>query len=625
MRPVAVIAVVFLLLAGCSPQDAQPTPVTAAFAPNRILPAWETARDTANGVFAGQPWQFVGQQGDQIHLQLVSPSAGLTLSLQAPDGSIVDRGNDIRATLPDAGIYTAVVRFAPGESASYALTLRYTDRLDPAQPTPEPSLTPAPTISPTPTTTPTPTPVFAALGRLIGRIADGSPANGQFDGDADDHIYLFDGLSGQYANIQMARIAGPVDPAVLLYDPQGNPLAGDDNSGEGSAAQLRNILLPVSGEYILRASGDPARGEYRLGVTLSIERQPVTPNIPPPTATATPTPTAEPRADRLLDHVPVSGQLARPGDFARYPIVALQGEILTIGVSPVGGSGLRPQIELYSPSGELVRQASVALSNAGGDALIPAYQAGESGTYVALVLGENGTTGEFVVSYGLGMSRENVLRGPVFADQVVTGDIAHKGLRDVWTVYLNAGDVITATANPQSGLFDPLLELAAPDGSVIARDDNGGGGRVPLIAGARATATGAYLLRVTGANAASSGAYTLVWRYVAAAPTATPPAATILLMSVDDTVPERTYLDYPFQGQAGQRVLIRITAGRDSSLDPVVALLSADGTALARADDNGDDLNPVLDFVLPFTGTYFARVDGYQSSGRFELTVEALY
>nr|PZN48429.1 MAG: hypothetical protein DIU68_21680 [Chloroflexota bacterium] len=405
---------------------------------------------------------------------------------------------------------------------------------------------------------------------------------------------------------------------------RGNPLASDDNSGGGTTALLRNILLPASGEYIIRARGDGV-GEYRLGLTLSLERLPVTPNIPPPTPTATPTATAEPRSDRLLDHVPVTGVIARPGDFARYPIVALEGEVFTVGVSPVGSSGLRPRIELYSPSGELVRQASASLSNAAGDALVPAYQAAESGTYVALVLGEGGTTGEYIISYGLGVSRENILRGPLYADQTMTGDIARRGLRDVWTVYLNAGDVITATANPQSSLFDPVLELVAPDGSIIAWDDNSGGGLTPLIGSARAPVTGAYLLRVAGASAASSGAYTVIWRYVAAAPTATPPAATILLMSVDDVAPERTYLDYPFQGLAGQRILIRVTASPGSSLDPVVALVAADGTILARVDDYGDDLNPVLEYVLPATGTYFARVDGYQSSGAFEMTIEALY
>lgn len=618
------LLIALLLLAACAPEP-PPTEVVAVLAPNRIIDFWQPVTEMPDAAFAGQPWQFVARQGDEIHLRLTSASAGLTLALQAADGAVLDRGNDIRTTLPADGIYTAIVRFAPGDTTRYTLLLEYGDRPDPSIPTATPTVTPSITPSPTPTITPTPTPVYAPLGVLIGQIAAENPVSGTLSSDDTAHIYLFTGQGGQYASLRMARAGGNSDPFLTLYDPNGQPLASDDNSGDGSEALIRNVLLPVTGEYIVRAQGKGRGGDYRLGLTLGAAREPVTPNIPEPTATPSATATAESQPDRLGDHVPVTGLVARPGDFVRYPIVALAGEVITIGVSPVAGSGLRPILELYSPAGELSRRATASDSNAGGDALIPALSAPESGTYLAYVLGETGTSGEFVIAFGRGDSREDIARGDAPPDTILTGDISRRGLRDLWSLYLNRDDVIAVAASPQSATFDPVVELVAPDGTVMARDDNSGGGRAPLINSIRAPQTGRYSLRVTGAGAASSGVYTLVWRYVTAAPTATPPAATVLLMSIGDTVPERTYVDYPFQGQTGQRLLIRVTARPGSGLDPVVALVSAAGETLARADDNGSDLNPLLEYTLPASGTYFVRVDGYQSSGAFDLTVEALY
>jgi hypothetical protein len=193
-------------------------------------------------------------------------------------------------------------------------------------------------------------------------------------------------------------------------------------------------------------------------------------------------------------------------------------------------------------------------------------------------------------------------------------------------LFLNRDDVITVTINPSSATFDPALEIAAPDGTLIASDDNGGGGRVPVINSLRIPESGYYALRVSGAGANSAGVYTLLWRYVAVAATPTPPAASVLLLSADSAVPQQTYLFYPFQGFAGQRIFIRVIADRTTDLDPVLALLDSEGEVVASADDNGTDLNPVLEYELPADGTYTVRLNGYgETNGLVTLTVEALF
>src|SRR5690349_13575273 len=118
------LLLLLICLAACAPAP-EPTPVALADAPNRILEVWDTVSDTLDAPFEAQPYQFVGQQGDAIHLRMESDNAGVTLALQAPDGSVLAHGSDMRVTLATSGIYTAVVRRTPGTPGSYTLRLEY--------------------------------------------------------------------------------------------------------------------------------------------------------------------------------------------------------------------------------------------------------------------------------------------------------------------------------------------------------------------------------------------------------------------------------------------------------------------------------------------------------------------
>ncbi len=609
----------FLLLAACAPT---PEPLPLAEAPARIIEFWEPVQDQLTQINEAHPWQFVGAKGDAVRVRLSNQNVAVTLTLQSADGTALGRGNDMRIVLPADGLYTAMVRLSQPMPSPYTLSLDYTDRADPAIPT----LTPTATLTAAPTLTPTP--IYQPLGLLVMTLPDGGAHDGSFSRTGERHVYLFSGEAGQFASIRMAKLSGSVDPSVTLFGPEGQPLAYDDNSGGDLDAYLSNVRLPANGQYIIQASGDGLSGDYRIELVTGATRVPVTPNIPQPSATPTPTETAEPRNDRLLDHLPVTGRILNVGDFARYPIVTRQGDVITVGVSPTSGETLKPQIELYNPQGQLVASANSASSNAGGDALIASYPVAEAGTYVALVRADRTETGEFVISYGLGDSRADVQRGPARPDQPNNGAVPRPGLRDVWTVMLNAGDTITATVGALAPSLDPALDIIGPDGSILAADDNSGvDGRNPLIRSARAPVSGAYALRVSGSHAASSGPYALIWRIIVAAPTATSPAASVTIMTADDVAPPQKYLFYPFQGQTGQHIIIRVMARPGSDLDPVVALVDSSGTVLAQADDgpNGD-MNPMLDLVIPADATYRVRVNGYgTSSGGFTLTVDSVY
>jgi hypothetical protein len=219
-----------------------------------------------------------------------------------------------------------------------------------------------------------------------------------------------------------------------------------------------------------------------------------------------------------------------------------------------------------------------------------------------------------------------VLQGEAIFDEPNTAGIAKRGLRDVWTVELKAGDIITATVNPATASqLDPILEIVSAENPdiLIGIDDNSGGGRSPLIRRAEITQSGIYLLRVKAAQATTIGDYSLIWRYINVAPTPTPPPASARLLTLDDVVPDNEYRFYPFQGREGQRIQAEILGME--GFDPVAALIGPDNTILIEADDTNGDLNPRFLYELPADGVYNIRVNGYLAGGAFTLIVEELF
>ncbi len=589
--------------------------------PNRLISLWESAKGHLSSADDVQPFQFVAKKGDAISAHVLGAGT-FSLTLQSADGTVVAQdANPLAATLPDDGAYTLLVQAST--AGDYALSLIYTDRPNPADYTP----TPKPTEIVTPSATP---PYYARFGTFIDELTDGQTADGTFDAPEEQQVYTFTARAGQYLGLYMERVSGTVDPIVHVYSPTGDELASDDNSGGNRAALLRNVELPIDGLYSIQAWGRGFAGSYRLVLNLVADLIVVTPQFQV-TATATPQieeillPTLAPAiaGESLVDHIPVLGVIERNGDFDRYPISVTQGQLITIGVRP--DANFRAKLELFDPEGLLLTTATPTTSNAGGDALIPALIAAQSGTYVAFVTGEANSTGGYSIGYGVGFSHSETRRGETVSDQLYNGNIQRRGLSEVWTLDLNRNDVISAAASIGQGNLDPVLELIAPDGSLVAMDDNGGGNRDAQIASALAPIAGRYHLRVSSVNASGQGAYTLVWRIISRPPTATPVPGTVLLLSYDDSVPANTYQYYSFYAQAGTQVEVHVMAQPGSSLDAVAALLAPDGSVLAQGDDEDNNINPRFYVPLPVDGTYRVRVNGYLTSGAFTLTVNALY
>jgi hypothetical protein len=490
-------------------------------------------------------------------------------------------------------------------------------------PTTTPTASPTPSATPSSTPTPTETPIYAELGTFLGAIIPGQRIVGRFNAVGERYVYLIDGRAGQYVSLRLQPQVVGSDPALTFYDPSGAALATDEDSG-GLDTPLLTVQLPVDGVYSLQAREDNNPGGYTLELQQFDAAPP--PRVVPFVPTATPPfvlslPTPDATITTLTPYAPLIGRVERPGDFARLTLNARTGDALTIGVTPLPGSILRTTLEVFDPDGVALVQIS---ADASGVALVPRLDALMTGEYSLFVTGADNTGGAFVISYGLDGAYSELFRAVLPPDVPGQGQLATRGLRDVWAVYLNAGDVITAGVTSGTRDFDAALALIAPDGTQVAFSDDAPNGGDPLIGSAAASVSGVYLFQVTGEDAASAGAYTLLWRYLIAAPTPTLPPSRAPILRADGELVAGETRAYVFQGMAGQQVRIGVTA-TSGGLDPLAVLLAPDGAIIAQGDDSDGSLNPRFDATLPADGTYTLQLRGYgDTAGGFTAAVDLL-
>jgi hypothetical protein len=203
----------------------------------------------------------------------------------------------------------------------------------------------------------------------------------------------------------------------------------------------------------------------------------------------------------------------------------------------------------------------------------------------------------------------------------LTSTLTNKAIRDVWTVTLQAGDVITVAASSADGVLDPFVELTDLDGVPLAADDNGGGGLNAVLRSVPIERSGQYLIRVRAARGDQVGGYQLLWRYINLAQAADHNARETTLMQVDGTIRLNEYEFYYFYGLQGQTIHVSVFPRPGSRLDPVAVLFDAAGNLIAEGDDD-DGLNPSFTVTLPTNDTYTLRVNGYLTEGDFTARVK---
>jgi len=603
-----------LLVAACTPKS-QSVPTLAALPVDApVLNFWETERGTLQSSDSMDEWLFLARAGDNISLRVVNQGAEVAMTLLQAE-QVLAEGSTIELSLPEDGRYSVQVRPVDGQIGNYDIGLGYTDRTSPSQTRPLRQVVGVPT----------PTPAFTNLGAFIEHLTEDEAVGSALTSSSPQHVYTFEGATGEVINIEMTRVSGTLDPFLTLYDPNGKPVAMDDNSGGNGAARLSNVRLLMDGLYSIQVEGTSLYGDYSLAMNRGIQQLEVdaveTPTIIPATPYATPTLGPVPGDSRLVDHVPVIGTLPRSGDFQRFSFAATTGDTVTVLAQPYQDSGIRPKLEIFGPQGNLLDTAQSATSTVPDSAFVQNIRIEEDGIYTIIVTSEDNSFGAYTLSAGKGSTALDVFHGTAESNQRYTGSLLQSGERHSWQVDLQPGDVITVAVSSIDNSINPVVQLATIDGVVLYQDSNSGTNGAALIRIAEIVSPATYVLHVMDNEADSTGDYTLLWRYVNAAPTLSPLPQLSTILSIDGLVRENQYEFYVFQGLAGQRIQIRVDAQADSQLDPVVALLDPNGTVIAEADDSNGTLNPVLTTTLRESGTYSIRVNGYLSSGTFDLSV----
>lgn len=308
-------------------------------------------------------------------------------------------------------------------------------------------------------------------------------------------------------------------------------------------------------------------------------------------------------------------------------------------------TGAPPAVTLIGPSGESVARLSstghlerfrlpddgqyiiVIASGVGGYALV-LRQAANIGTEAATtaatpVVTANASANKTI---GLGDSRLGTLK---------TADA-----QDIWSFDGQAGAMITVQMTAKSDGIDPTLRLYAPDGSLVASNDNVGGTSNAMISGVRLPAAGAYLIQASGNGHA--GDYVLTVQ-AGALPTPTfvpataTPVATVaptivagaaegtqvrIGQTVQGVLTDPQDVDhFAIFGPAGATISVGIWPTQGSSLVPSFIMYAPNGKDVASAV--GADGAIVSGYTLPSTGAYIIYVHGNQSqsSGPYILTV----
>ena len=92
--------------------------------------------------------------------------------------------------------------------------------------------------------------------------------------------------------------------------------------------------------------------------------------------------------------------------------------------------------------------------------------------------------------------------------ETVTGTV-EAGAHDVYMFEGKAGQVVSIAMNKHASMLNPYVLLWGPDGAMLTRDNDSGGGRDARIDHFILPETGTYAIIALGFRDANAGAYTL--------------------------------------------------------------------------------------------------------------------
>ncbi|HEX3051039.1 MAG TPA: PPC domain-containing protein, partial [Aggregatilineaceae bacterium] len=233
-----------LALSGAGETSSTPTEVIEGPQPINM---GQTARGVIDDTNVSITYTFSGTAGTQVRITMEA-AAGSTLDcymeLQSTDGTVIDANDDIDpgvirnsqivTELPADGEYQILASRYVGDDAeitsgAFNLTLENVTGQD---------------ITP--------------LNTDIIPLSYGESATGEVNDEQYLLFYVFDGTAGDIVSIQIDNQSGNLDSVLYLYQSSSAgwvEMAENDDSATGATfdALLSNIVLPVTGKYLIAA------------------------------------------------------------------------------------------------------------------------------------------------------------------------------------------------------------------------------------------------------------------------------------------------------------------------------------------------------------------------------------
>ena len=423
--------------------------------------------------------------------------------------------------------------------------------------------------------------------------------------------------SGTNAVITME--SADLDTYLILEGPDGEIIAEDDDGAEGFNSRIRT-QLPRSGTYTIWAGtfSGTGTGPYTLTV---IEDDP---SERPDLESISFGQTREGYIDAEDGSDPTDGDLAEPVrlDVAGQPgaDIRLESETLDtylileapdgsiVGEDDDGGGGLNSRLRTqFEQSGTYTIWAGT-------------FSGGDTGPYTLSVTESDPADREDLDSIAFGETRDGYIDiGD--GNEPVDGDLA-EGVR------LDAEAGRDANIRLESETLDTYLILEAPDGAIVAEDDDGGGGLNSRIR-TQLPQTGTYTIWATTFSGNGTGPYTLT-----VSEADLPEQRDLESITFGET--RGGYIDNgdgsdPADGDLAEGVSLDAEAGttavismESETLDTYLILEAPDGSIVGEDDDGGNGFNSRLRAQLPQTGTYtiWAGTFSGGDTGPYTLTVE---
>jgi hypothetical protein len=496
-------------------------------------------------------WPLATRDGETIIISVSSRSLDPTVELVGPDGQVIARNDDVRPGQKDSLLLARLdvagdykVRVASSNAASGGRYELIVQRF---------IATDLPIGSRTTST----------LGKTLAHWH-------RFRAEADRTLVL----SARAASFQAQ---------IQIYAPNGERV----QAGAGVAGQqdsTRAVFRATqTGMYYARISS-PQGGDSRESYAITAA-----------TARVFQTVIGEPNPERRIEPGGLDLWTFRgnPGDLIRVQARTLSGEMIAhlsfvpptdASGKPQGPEGPVPPLVIL-PSDPKSSGVFVALLN------IP-------GTYQVAVWHPLGVG----VDYTFVTSRP----GKPLAKDVESSGMLGLGGTEFWTIEGIAGEVVRFACSSEQ--FDTDLELYGPQGDLVNKDDDGGGGRNSLLTGLLIE-RGRYILRVHAHGDGGGGLYKL--RRV---------SDSVRTLAIggrgEGTLGAGGSEVWSFEGHAGQTVIL---SARSPDFNIRIALIGPDATEIASDDDGGEGTDSLLSARLPIDGAFTIWITSTAGGGRYSL------